>query len=94
MAGDQCDECGGDDRFAVDVPWARDRPCGECERCLGHTPNLCTNPQIPPPGRGGCVDCTVAWLAQVNGTVPRWWVERRAKRLPEWAKQFVDRVPA
>jgi hypothetical protein len=61
---------------------------------------------VPPPGArysddgedvvmpGECVDCVVAWMAQASGSLPGWWIERRGKRLPSWAKPLVEAVPA
>jgi hypothetical protein len=37
-----------------------------------------------------CVDCSVLWIAHVTGRVPEWWVERRGKRTPDWAKQLME----
>jgi hypothetical protein len=36
------------------------------------------------------VDCSVLWIAHVTGRVPEWWVERRGKRTPDWAKQLME----
>jgi hypothetical protein len=82
---DRCEECGGTERFAE-----RSRtsfPCGVCEACVGNSPNLCHDWQSPLVA-GECVDCRIAWTAQATGRVPGWWLRRKGKRLPPWARQF------
>jgi hypothetical protein len=90
-----CEECGSHDRFlrrdsSVNVA------CGRCETCVdlnlaagtllrGH--RRCSNPQVVE-AAGTCVDCSVCWIAGASGNVPAWWIKRRGKRLPDWARQL------
>lgn len=91
MQGERCEECGCVERFAERSRWSS--PCGVCEACVGNTPNLCNDRQSALMA-GACIDCRVGWAAAASGSLPGWWVRRRGKRLPSWARPLVEQVSA
>jgi hypothetical protein len=92
MTDDPCPSCGCTERFVI-------RHAEMPREGTGRDGRLTTedwdNTHFVPIA-GDCVDCSIAWRAQASGYVPSWWIERRGRELPGWAKQFTDteRVPA
>jgi hypothetical protein len=67
------------------VKGPRCEACGCTDRLVRHVERM-GGRMAKVPDR--CVDCRVQWLAQASGRVPDWWLVRKGRTVPSWAREF------